>query len=321
MRGTHVVDDPGMASPDLTHLPIRAALAGLLRSTSEGVVFQDLDGRIIASNEQADRILGLTEDELHGQTSNDRAAETVRQDGSPFPGEEHPAMVALATGTSQRDVVMGVRRPGGEVRWISVGSEPLVEDGRVVGVVSAFTDFTDRQRLLDLLRAQALTDALTGLANRRAFDDRLATELSRARRHGHPVVLALLDIDRFKELNDRHGHPEGDRALARVAQVLRDGVRAEDHVARLAGDEYAVVLPATGEAEAREVIGRVVEAVAADDVLRALGATISAGLAEADLGDQARREAAAGADADALYRRADTALYANKRRAGGPGAR
>jgi diguanylate cyclase (GGDEF)-like protein len=195
------------------------------------------------------------------------------------------------------------------------------EDGQIIGVVTAFTDFTDRQRLLELLRAQALTDSLTGLANRRAFDDRLSTELSRARRQGDPIVLALLDIDRFKELNDRHGHPEGDRALTRVAKVVRDGVRAEDHVARLAGDEFAVVLPATDEAEAEEVISRVVDAIAEDEVLRTLGATVSAGLAQADLGDGARREAAAGVDADALYRRADAALYAAKRRAGGPGAR
>ncbi len=310
-----------MPSPDVTPLPISDALGALLEATGEGVVFQDAGGRIVASNARADEILGLAEAELRGQTSSDRETLTVREDGSPFPGDQHPAMVALATGEPQRDVVMGVRRPGGELRWIAVASMPVGDGGEIVGVVSAFTDFTDRKRLLDLLRAQALSDALTGLANRRAFDDRLSTELSRARRHGHPVVLALLDIDRFKELNDRHGHPEGDRALARVAQVLRDGVRTEDHVARLAGDEFAVVLPATGEAEAAEVIARVVEQIAADGVLRALGATVSAGLAEAELGDGARREAAAGADADALYRRADAALYACKRRAGGPGAR
>jgi len=310
-----------MSSDDLRRLPAGPALEALLRATSEGVVFQDTEGRIVASNARADAILGRAADELQGQTSADRASQTVRQDGSPFPAEEHPAMVTLATGEPRHDVVMGVRRPDGEIRWITIGSEPLYEDGAIAGVVTAFTDFTDRQRLLDLLRAQALTDALTGLANRRAFDDRLAAELSRARRHGHPVVLALLDVDRFKELNDRHGHPEGDRALTRVAHVLREGVRAEDHVARLAGDEFAVVLPATKEGEAREVIVRVVDAVAADPVLRELGATVSAGLAEADLSDGTRREAAAGADADALYRRADAALYASKHRAGGPGSR
>ena len=321
MHGAATVDAARMPSPDVSHLPVPAALAALLRATAEGVVFQDARGRIVATNPRADQILGFAEAELHGQTSADRAGETLRQDGSPFPADEHPAMVTLATGEPQHDVVMGVRRPGGEVRWISIASEPVLEQGRIVGVVTAFTDFTDRQRLLELLRAQALTDSLTGLANRRAFDDRLSTELSRARRQGDAVVLALLDIDRFKELNDRHGHPEGDRALTRVAQVVRDGVRAEDHVARLAGDEFAVVLPATEEAEAQEVISRVVDAIAEDEVLRALGATVSAGLAEADLGDGARREAATGVDADTLYRRADAALYASKRRGGGPAAR
>jgi PAS domain S-box-containing protein len=119
-----------MPSPDVSHLPLAPALAALLRATAEGVVFQDTAGRIVASNPRADQILGLAGAELHGQTSADRASETVRQDGSPFPADEHPAMVTLTTGEPQRDVVMGVRRPGGEVRWISSPASRSRRTGR-----------------------------------------------------------------------------------------------------------------------------------------------------------------------------------------------
>jgi diguanylate cyclase (GGDEF)-like protein len=182
----------------------------------------------------------------------------------------------------------------------------------LAGVVLAFTDITDRRkaeddvvRLLALLRREALTDALTGLANRRAFDERLGAELSRARRHGEPVSLALIDLDDFKELNDRHGHPDGDRALKRLAEILHASVRAEDTAARLAGDEFAVILPSTAAGDAQPVINRVAGCVAGDPLLAGLGTTVSAGIAEAH-----------DVDAGALYRAADGALYAAKRAGG-----
>ena len=277
-------------------------------------MFHDADGRIVASSRRAEEILGLSDEQLRGQTPADLAPRVLREDGSPFPAEELPAAVTLRTGEVCRDVVMGFLRPRGDRRWLVVNSEPIltgVPPG-LVGAVTAFTDVTDRRKaeedvrtLLALLRREALTDALTGLANRRAFDERLAAELSRAKRHGEPVALGLIDLDGFKALNDRHGHPEGDRALKRVAEILRASVRAEDTAARLAGDEFAVILPATAAREAQPVIGRIAGAVAGDPLLAEFGTTVSAGVAEA------RDE-----DAGALYSAADAALYASKRAGG-----
>ena len=254
-------------------------------------MFTDAGGRVVASNQRAQEVLLLGGDELARLTSE-----------------------TLQSGKPQREVTMAVRPRRGAERWLVANSQPVMTGvpPRLAGAVTTFTDITaqraaetDVKRLLALLRREALTDALTGLANRRAFDERLGAELSRARRHGEPVSLALLDLDGFKALNDRHGHPEGDRALARLAEILGSSVRAEDTAARLAGDEFAVILPSTSAADAQPVIGRIAGAVAGDPILAVLGSTVSAGVAEA------RDE-----DAGALYSAADAALYASKRAGG-----
>ena len=107
----------------------------------------------------------------------------------------------------------------------------------------------------------ARVDALTGLGNRRAFDEVLVAEIARARRTGAPLTLLLGDLDRFKELNDRHGHLAGDRCLKEVAAVFRDTIRLQDRCFRWGGDEFVAVLTDTGLAAAPLVTGRVEVAV------------------------------------------------------------
>jgi diguanylate cyclase (GGDEF)-like protein len=102
----------------------------------------------------------------------------------------------------------------------------------------------------------ARTDALTRIANRRAFFEAAALELERARRHGRPLTVAYLDIDDFKLVNDRLGHAEGDALLATVAQSLRSATRAVDAVARLGGDEFGLILPETDASEAEALLAR-----------------------------------------------------------------
>ncbi len=101
------------------------------------------------------------------------------------------------------------------------------------------------QERIEELQKESVTDALTGLGNRRHFEQRLASEMSRARRFSHPLSLILLDIDDFKILNDTQGHPAGDRALKRVSEALLDNVRNIDDVVRYGGEEFAIILPQT----------------------------------------------------------------------------
>jgi diguanylate cyclase (GGDEF)-like protein len=118
-------------------------------------------------------------------------------------------------------------------------------------------DITDRKDLEEKLSALALTDGLTGLSNRRAFDDALVYEWKRTLREGSQVSLSLLDIDHFKELNDFYGHQAGDDCLRAVASSVRAAVQGTDFVARYGGEEIAVILPSTDAAGAVELAEKV----------------------------------------------------------------
>jgi diguanylate cyclase (GGDEF)-like protein len=135
--------------------------------------------------------------------------------------------------------------------WAREGTPPatavvawnlLVQLGVYLAVVLLLSGFRARLEGEQLL---ARTDALTGVANRRAFFEAAELELERARRHGRPLTLVFIDADDFKYVNDALGHAEGDALLLTVAQTLRGSTRAVDAVARLGGDEFAVLLPDT----------------------------------------------------------------------------
>ncbi|MET0261988.1 MAG: GGDEF domain-containing protein [Rariglobus sp.] len=157
------------------------------------------------------------------------------------------------------------------------------------------------------LRLLATRDSLTNLLNRRAFDALLAEEVDRARRLGHPLALVVLDLDHFKTINDTHGHPAGDAVLAVVARVFESEVRTIDRVARIGGEEFAVLLMETTASEGLLVAKRLVESVRARQVPlgngHSLGVTISAGVAALPTYGEAETE---------LMAAADKALYAAK---------
>jgi diguanylate cyclase (GGDEF)-like protein len=142
-------------------------------------------------------------------------------------------------------------------------------------------------------------DALTGLANRRAYDERLPIEAVRARRYGHELSLCLLDLDGFKAVNDRLGHPAGDAVLAAVGQILAR-TRGTDECFRIGGDEFAIVMPETAEREADVAARRLLDEIRA------------AGLAGGAISATAGIASGAG-DAEALHAGADAALLEGKR--------
>ncbi|HSG25915.1 MAG TPA: diguanylate cyclase [Anaerolineales bacterium] len=114
-------------------------------------------------------------------------------------------------------------------------------------------------RLHDLVKHQATTDPLTGLSNRRAFNEHLDDEIRRSSRYNHPFVLLILDLDGFKEINDTFGHPTGDLTLQKVAVCLQNSIRDTDFLARYGGDEFAIILTETRKVQAFSLVAKIAE--------------------------------------------------------------
>jgi diguanylate cyclase (GGDEF)-like protein/PAS domain S-box-containing protein len=199
-----------------------------------------------------------------------------------------------------------VRARDGEWKWILSRGRVTERDpasGRALRMIGTNYDITDRRRIEEAVQSAAQSDPLTGLANRLLLTDRLRLALARSARTGAQIAVLYLDIDRFKEINDRFGHAAGDALLRDFAARLRSSVRASDTVARFGGDEFVVLLDDIKEPEhamrvAEKIVGECREPlrIEASDVV----ATTSIGLA---FGGQ-------GAQAEELLRRADAALYA-----------
>ena len=289
----------------------RALVDGLF----EGVVVMDRYGTIVSSNASAEAVLGLTADQLHGRDPMDDRWRTVHEDGRPWPGEDHPSMVALRTGEPQLMRVMGVHSPLTGRRWIQINALPRRDaDGRVVGAVTSFLDVTAQREAERRLAHLADHDPLTGLLNRRGLDHALTMLLAHDRRYGTGGGVLVVDLDRFKAVNDELGHDAGDALLVQVADLLRSHTRTTDVVARLGGDEFAVLLPA-GDAEATDGAARSVARTIAAHLAGAEGpvgrVTCSVGVATFD-GDH---------DGAAVLARADAAMYRAKREGRGRSAR
>ncbi|MBV9470207.1 MAG: sensor domain-containing diguanylate cyclase, partial [Abitibacteriaceae bacterium] len=231
------------------------------------------------------------------------------------------AHAALQSGTTHYTQEYRLRCVHGEVRWLHEDVQvEVVAPGswHLVGVCTDITrlkategllkDFTDRLERSHLalqhanlqLEILSRTDGLTGLNNHRVFQERLEAEFRTTLRYGTPLSLLLLDIDCFKEYNDRFGHPAGDEVLKMVAHTLRDYARATDCAARYGGEEFALILPLTGAAEALATAERIrtsIEQMAWPQ--RAI--TVSIGACTHTASIQSKAELVAAAD-QALYR-------------------
>lgn len=177
---------------------------------------------------------------------------------------------------------MRILRADGEERWVAESARAVRdEEGKIARIEGAIADVTGQREVEQRLVRLGETDALTGLPNRRG----LATAASQA---DGPVGVIALDVDRFKEFNDQHGHLAGDRALQAVSDALRHAARSDDTVARSGGEEFVVILPNTSEREALIVAERLRKAVA-KCCLAEGNLTVSGGVAvamsSADLGD------------------------------------
>lgn len=412
-----------------------ARLESIITSMAEGLVVVDLSAKVIMANDSARQILGLSRHELVQMSLLEDEWNCVHPDGSEFVPDDFPAVITMRTGQAQRNVIMGVRRPDGELRWIEINSEPVrkVGNGEVIAVMATFSDITERLRTERALRESeerlamalagadlglwdwststgkfkfderaatvlgyehddveysleavmelfhpedreevwnqmvshlkdqiggfeavarvrqnsgtyvwvlargrvterndenwalrvsgtfmditkwkhlehrltqmATTDGLTGLYNRRYGLHRLGRELALADRTGVPLSLVLLDLDHFKDINDRLGHETGDRVLAKLGAIIRERLRVVDIPVRWGGEEFAIILPGTELDGARHLAGDLLKSMSEVDEPEAGVITASFGVVEYRSGESDRE----------LLARADQLMYQAKR--------
>lgn len=193
-----------------------------------------------------------------------------------------------------------LRCKDGAKRWVEY-SQQILDDNLVLTIVR---DISDRKRLERRLRLLADTDSLTGIYNRRRFEEEVERQVRSSRRFGDPITLVLIDLDGMKAINDQYGHPTGDNVLRKVAHTLQEAVRQTDAVGRIGGDEFAVLLTRAKPGGAERVV---------EDFRRRLRIT-SARLGvtiHASVGIATARGAAA--EYATLLRSADHAMYADKK--------
>ena len=280
----------------------------LIAAMEEGVTLQDENSKILAFNKSAERILGLTADQLIGKTSFDPDWYSIHEDGSPFPGETHPVVVTLRTGEPQSDVIMGIHKPDGTLTWISVNVQPIFKEGETTPcrVVATMHDITERKFAQEHIEKLAHFDQLTGLPNRTLLNDRFRYALSLAQRSGETLAVMFLDLDHFKDINDTLGHNVGDLVLMELAKRLKEAVRDEDTLSRQGGDEYILILPATDADGAGLVASKLIEAVARPCQIEQHELTVTGSIGIAIYPHD-------GKDLESLSKNADIAMYRAKR--------
>ncbi len=228
-----------------------------LESTADGILVVNAEGQIVSFNRRFKEMWRIPEEVL--DSGDDARAIAYARDQLIDP-ESFVRRVEQMYGRSEaesRDVLHFK-----DHRVVERYSRPQRGiDGEIHGRVWSFRDVTERERIQSRLRHLADHDPLTGLLNRRRFEEELADRIAHAARYGEDGAVLLLDIDDFKLVNDTLGHPTGDAVIASIAGVLREQIRETDVLARLGGDELAVLLPRADHEQARLVAGKLVETV------------------------------------------------------------
>jgi diguanylate cyclase (GGDEF)-like protein/PAS domain S-box-containing protein len=235
---------------------------GIIRAAGEGIFRNDLEGRVTYANPAAAAMLGYSVEEMLGWRSHQLFHHT-RANGAVYPAGECAAGKSLTEGATRRITDELFWRKDGSSLAVDYTSTPIRESGRIVGVVTVFDDVTHQRQMKEQLRHQADHDSLTGLFNRRRFEQEVSSQLEYAQRYSRPGALLLMDLDTFKFVNDSYGHPIGDKVLSDVGASLSATVRGTDVVARIGGDEFAVLLREATELEAVAVARKLIAAIRA----------------------------------------------------------
>ncbi len=277
-----------------------AELQATLESTADGILVTDLVGRIRAFNRRFAQAWGIPEDLLKSRQDDavhDWMRRSVR-DGEAYQRRLEAIQEAtLLSATERLTLHCG--------RVLERVTRPLWCRGQAMGRVYSFRDLSEQLAAQNRIEELSLTDALTGLPNRRQLAEQVAKASQRSRRDGGSFALLMIDLDRFRQINDSLGHETGDRVLVDVAQRIRSCMRADDLLARTGGDQFALLVDGADTQAAEGTARRVLDAVAAPYNLDGAQFTLTCSIGGALCPGH-------GHTADELVRHAEAAVLAAK---------
>ena len=299
-----------MAYTFLMDMPDRERILNeVVETISEGVYFIDLDGRITFWNKGAERITVYLRSETVGKKCSESLLRHVDAAGCELCVNGCPLASVMTEGVPKETEVFLHHKDGHRVP-VDVRASPITgPDVRPIGAIEVFSDRSERSSLiaeLEALKQEVLKDALTGLGNRRYAELSAASAMRDSAAEGGSFGALMIDIDRFKNVNDTFGHAAGDRVLRMVAWTLANAVRRNDSAARWGGEEFLVICPRIGAATLAEVAERARALVERSWLRledgRKITVTVSIGAAMSRPGD----------DMAILVGRADEMMYASK---------
>jgi diguanylate cyclase (GGDEF)-like protein/PAS domain S-box-containing protein len=290
---------------DITHRKrsedAAAHFLAVVESSHDAIVAKTLDGIIVTWNAAAERLYGYTAAEVQGKS--------ISVLVPPGHDDELPEILKRVRSGERVDSLETVRaRKDGTQVDVSLSVSPIRDaKGTVVGASTIARDISAVLRYQEQLRFLADHDALTGVLTRRRFEQAVTEQVGRARRYGEEAALLIIDVDRFKHINDTHGHRTGDQALKAVTATIKHRLRETDVMARLGGDEFAALLPYANVDQAEIVaadLQRVISETGIDaDTPQPVHLTVSIGVAIIDRGT---------ASDEAVLVAADRAMYQAK---------
>jgi len=279
-------------------------LALLVDHSPDVLLIVSPEGLITFANATSLELLGYRPEELIGQSPEI----LISQDMKDAHLQHRRAYNLAPTRRSMgRLNALAAVKKGGEIIPVEIALNPIGSEGQGQLTVVAIRDARQQRDLFQELERLATTDPLTGALNRRSFDNAYARELERTKRAKNRLFVMLLDIDHFKKINDQYGHAEGDKALMQLVSTCKSTLRKTDVLARIGGEEFAILSPTDDAAEAMTLAERIRENIMSITVDVAAGVfsfTVSIGVANAEPGENT---------VTGVLARADRALYEAKR--------
>jgi diguanylate cyclase (GGDEF)-like protein/PAS domain S-box-containing protein len=278
----------------------------ILNNVNAFVYMKDSQRRYHYANRAVMEALELKEEDIVGK----RDLDIMTEEEANYVWEQDAKVFATNCAQEREEYFID---PKGRLRYFWTVSVPFKFDHQLSTLIGISTDVTEPHNLRVELQRLASTDTLTGLKNRRHFFELANSEFQRSRRHNSPLSVLVLDIDHFKSINDSYGHPVGDQVLIGVANQCLSSIRAEDSIARIGGEEFAILLPNTPTTDTQSIISAkslaerirlaVTELSFSGEWPGQITTSISIGVATLQATDKSF---------DDLYSRADRALYIAK---------